>query len=38
MEFFVIVLKIFLMLSQIDSSIFDDIMKIFSMLPKYIGR
>jgi len=34
MKFFVIALKIFLMLSQIDCFLFDGMMKIFSMLPK----
>ena len=34
MEIFVIVLRIFLMLSQIDCSLFDSVMKIFYMLSK----
>jgi len=32
MQIFVIKLRIFLTLSQIDSSLFDGVMKIFSML------
>jgi len=34
MQIFVIKLRIFLTLSQIDSSLFDGVMKIFNMLSK----